>query len=49
MVLVLDHLSLPFFISSQLEMFGSLDRNLPLDVAFQAFETKDQLLGGLGL
>ena len=48
-ILVLDHLSLPFLVSSQLKMLGPLDGNLPLDVTFQALETKDQLLCGLSL
>ena len=48
-VLVLDHLSLPFLVSSQLKMLGPLNGNLPFNVAFQALKTKDQLLCGLSL
>ena len=47
--LELDHLSLPPLVTSQLEMLGPLDGALPLSLALKALETKDQLLGGLGL
>ena len=47
--LELDHLSLALLLSSQLEMFGSLDGDLVLPLACRALEPQDQLLGGLCL
>ena len=47
--LELDHLSLALLLSSQLEMFGSLDGDLVLPLACRALEAQDQLLGGLCL
>merc|ERR1711902_261841 len=47
--LELDHLSLAFLFSSQLEMFGSLDWDLMFPLASGALNPQDQLLGGLSL
>ena len=47
--LELDHLPLPLLVSSQLKVFASLDGQLPLELAFGAFNLQDQLLGGFGL
>merc|ERR1719378_1615803 len=47
--LELDHLSLALLLSSQLEVLGSLDRDLVLPLALSALQPQDQLLGGLGL
>merc|ERR1719517_87319 len=47
--LELDHLSLPLLLSSQLEVFGSLDGHLVLPLADRALHPEHQLLGGLRL
>ena len=47
--LKLDHLSLTFFVTSQLEMLRTLDGNLLTAFALGAFKTKYQFLGGLCL
>ena len=47
--LKLDHLSLPLLVTSQLEVLGPLDGDLKSVLACAALQTKDQLLGGLGL
>ena len=47
--LELDHLSLPLLVTSQLEVLGPLDGALETVLAGVAFQTENQLLGGLGL
>ena len=47
--LKLDHLSLPLLVTSQLKVLGPLDGDLKSVLACAALQTKDQLLGGLGL
>ena len=47
--LVLDHLTLPLLVATQLEVLSPLERHLTLFLALQALKPKDDLLGGLGL
>ena len=47
--LELDHLPLPLLVSSQLEVLGPLDGHLETVLARATLQTKDQLLGSLGL
>ena len=47
--LKLDHLSLTFFVTSQLEMLRTFDGNLETPLALSAFQTQHQFLGSFGL
>ena len=47
--LKLDHLSLAFFVTSQLKMFGTFDGNHTLVFALETLKTKHKFLSGLCL
>ena len=49
MNLELNHLSLPLFVTSQLEVLTTLERNLLAELAFRTFHPQNNLFGGLGL